>query len=84
MVFPTDTVWGVGVCWDQAGAVAKLYNIKQRQNDKHFALLIADINQLALVRIYFELLSEDLRVKAEKLMAAFWPGGLTPHLTVVG
>jgi L-threonylcarbamoyladenylate synthase len=70
VAFPTDTVYGVGaICWNEA-AVARLYTAKLRSLDKAIPILLADMDDLALV-------AADLPPLALKLGAAFWPGALT-------
>jgi len=75
LVFPTDTVYGLGALIDEA-AVAKLYVVKGRAFDKPIAALIARPQALAQVAD-LDQLSPDRRALCELLIAHFWPGGLT-------
>jgi len=46
IAFPTDTVYALAAAFDDAGAVERIYNLKQRPHDKAFPLLAADESQL--------------------------------------
>jgi L-threonylcarbamoyladenylate synthase len=73
VAFPTDTVYGVAVMpWDD-DAVARMYEIKQRSLDKPIPLLLSDVDHLSRVA---ELPLQHER-SCKRLIARFWPGGLT-------
>jgi L-threonylcarbamoyladenylate synthase len=42
ILYPTDTIWGIGCDATNANAVQKLYKIKQRDDNKSMIILIAD------------------------------------------
>jgi len=46
ILYPTDTVWGLGCDATNAEAVAKIFSIKQRSESKSLILLVADDMQL--------------------------------------
>lgn len=79
LVFPTDTVYGVGADGLSATAVHQLFAIKDRPRTQAIPLLLADPAELALV-------SDDVPPRARALAERYWPGGLTlvvpaaPHL----
>jgi L-threonylcarbamoyladenylate synthase len=70
IVYPTETVWGLGCDPFNAAAVAHLLQIKQRPPEKGLILIGADLDQL---RPYVVLPA------ASKLrnIAASWPGPVT-------
>lgn len=70
IVLPTDTVYGVAVAASVRGAAAKLFLVKDRPPEAALPVLVADVEQARS-------LAGDLPPEAERLMAAFWPGGLT-------
>ena len=70
IAFPTDTVYGLGADAFNAGAVDRIYDIKERPRDRQFPLLIADMESPAVLAGGFPPL-------AHVLAARFWPGGLT-------
>lgn len=47
ILYPTDTVWGLGCDATNEAAVAKIQAIKQRPEDKSFILLLDNENKLA-------------------------------------
>jgi L-threonylcarbamoyladenylate synthase len=46
ILYPTDTVWGIGCDAENAAAVQKIYKIKERQESKSMILLVADQQML--------------------------------------
>lgn len=46
IAFPTDTIWGIGCDATNPEAVAKIFDIKERDESKALVVLIADIGQL--------------------------------------
>ena len=70
VIFPTDTVYGVGALITHPQAVARLYRVKDRPGEKAIPLLIADPEDL-------EQAVTKVTPAARRLIACFWPGGLT-------
>jgi L-threonylcarbamoyladenylate synthase len=70
IAFPTDTVYGVGVDLWQPTAVARLYALKGRPQEKLLPVLLADAAEWTRVAC-------DAPEAALRLMRAFWPGALT-------
>jgi len=70
VVFPTDTVYGVGSFAFDAVAVERLFAAKQRPSDKGIPILLADIADLDKV-------ARDIPSVARTYIAKFWPGPLT-------
>ncbi len=70
VVFPTDTVYGVGTNPLSATGVRKIYGAKIRPLDKGIPILLADISDLEKVAADFPQIAWDL---AEQ----HWPGALT-------
>ena len=46
ILYPTDTVWGIGCDATNAEAVAKIYALKKRQDGKSMIVLLADENEI--------------------------------------
>ncbi len=46
ILYPTDTVWGLGCDAKDAGAVEKISVLKQREPEKSFIVLVSDIDML--------------------------------------
>lgn len=70
VVFPTETVYGLGANALSEDAVRKIYVAKGRPSDNPLIVHIADLESL------IPLVSE-ISETAKKLMDAFWPGALT-------
>lgn len=69
IVYPTETCYGLGCDATNAGAVDKLFTIKQRQKDKPMLVLMADI------AMAMEYVSWNTTLK--RLAQQYWPGPLT-------
>lgn len=67
---PTETVYGLAADFANPQAVKRLYEVKQRSQDKPFAVAISDKESL-------ERLSREVSILAYKLADRFWPGPLT-------
>jgi L-threonylcarbamoyladenylate synthase len=46
ILYPTDTVWGIGCDATNAVAVEKIYQLKQRSDNKAMIILVADERQV--------------------------------------
>ena len=46
ILYPTETVWGIGCLANNIQAIDKIYKIKNRSKSKKFILLIGDDNKL--------------------------------------
>lgn len=56
ILYPTDTIWGIGCDAENAEAVRKIYKIKEREESKSMILLVADQEML---QRYIKQLPED-------------------------
>lgn len=70
VVFPTETVYGIGANALSEIAVKKIFKIKGRPSDNPLIVHLKDQNE---VYKYIK----KIPLYAEKLMEAFWPGPLT-------
>jgi L-threonylcarbamoyladenylate synthase len=70
VVFPTDTVYGLGTNALIPGAVGNIFAVKERLKDKPLIILVADSED---VMLYVSEVNET----AKKLIASYWPGPLT-------
>lgn len=69
IAFPTETVFGFGVIFNDEKAYQRLIQVKRRPPEKPFTLMCADIEEIYQ---YAEVTEE-----AEKLLKAFMPGQFT-------
>lgn len=70
VVFPTETVYGLGADGMNADAVKKIFIAKGRPSDNPLILHIADRTGLSL-------LVKNISDTANKMMDKYWPGPLT-------
>lgn len=70
VVFPTDTVYGVGADPKNPEAVERIYRAKRRDRSKPIPLLISSPEAV-------EEVVESVPWTFRRLADAFWPGGLT-------
>ena len=70
VVFPTETVYGIGVNSLDKTAIEKLYTVKNRPVNKPISLLISNIEMI-------ENVAKDILPEEYALMKAFMPGPLT-------
>ncbi len=70
IIYPTDTVYGLGVDAENPQALDRLFSIKQRDRYKPVSLIASDVGMV-------KKLTAELPEYGEKLMDSFWPGPLT-------
>lgn len=70
IIFPTDTVYGIGTNAYNEEACKKIYEIKGRPSCKPLIILISDTSMI-------EGLVENISPKEQKIIEKFWPGPLT-------
>ncbi|MDP6583786.1 MAG: L-threonylcarbamoyladenylate synthase, partial [Anaerolineales bacterium] len=70
VAFPTETVYGLGVCADNDTAIDNLYSVKRRPRDKELSILIAEPNDVTKH-------VKHMSPIAGRLISSFWPGPLT-------
>ena len=73
IIYPTDTVYGVGGIIESDEAITKVYKAKERSFKSPLIVLVSDVSKIEKIA-YIE---ERNREKIEKLIKEFWPGGLT-------
>ena len=70
IIYPTETLYGLGADTLNPDAVEKVFQLKGRDRDNPIPVIVADREMLGS-------LVAELPPLAEKLMASFWPGPLT-------
>lgn len=70
VVFPTETVYGIGTNGLDKEAVERLYKIKERPLNKPISLLVSDYEMI-------EKVVKDINELEYKIMKKFFPGPLT-------
>ncbi len=69
IAFPTNSVYGLGGDPFNPEVIRRLYEIKYRDMDKGFLLLLSDREEASKIAIFTDI--------SEKLIEHFWPGQLT-------
>ena len=69
IIFPTDTVYGIGCNPYDVNAVKKIYEIKSREKTKSLPVLASSIEIVKQITIMDEF--------TEKIVKKYWPGPLT-------
>jgi L-threonylcarbamoyladenylate synthase len=69
IIFPTDTVYGIGTKIFDIDGINKIYEIKKRPKDKPLACLCASLEQIKNIAVVTK--------EAEALINEFLPGALT-------
>ncbi|MCI0518782.1 MAG: threonylcarbamoyl-AMP synthase [Chloroflexi bacterium] len=70
VVFPTDTVYGLGARINDAQAIARLYEVKGRSLEKAIPVLLGD-------RAHLPQAVREMSAMGLRLAERFWPGALT-------
>src|SRR3990167_3063695 len=69
VIFPTDTVYGIGCRFDDKDAISRLYKIKKTPDSQPFPILVFDLSQVEKLAV--------INKTGEELIKKYWPGALT-------
>ena len=70
IIYPTDTLYGLGADIRNEESLIRIYDIKGRPNDMALPVLVSGWEMVRSI-------SSEVNVIGEKLAARFWPGQLT-------
>lgn len=76
VLYPTDTVWGLGCDATDPAAVARIFEIKQRSDSKSLVLLAADLDMVARYVREIPGIAVDLVEVNDKPMTVIYPGAV--------
>ena len=76
IAFPTDTVYGIGVCAFNENALEKIYQVKGRSHLKAIPILIGDLEGL-------DQITPPLTPTEKQIADRFWPGAITLILPIL-
>lgn len=82
ILYPTDTVWGIGCDATNSDSVAKIYAIKHREDSKSMLVLCDSMAKVSLYVNQIPDIAYDLTELSEKPMTIIYPDakGLAPNL----
>lgn len=82
ILYPTDTIWGIGCDATNAKAVSKIYAIKNRVESKSMIILLADYDQLKHYINEVPPIAKDLIQSIDKPLTIIYNGAknLAPNL----
>ena len=69
VIFPTDTVYGIGAKFNDSEAVERIYKIKGTQKTQPFPVLVSGVSQAQKI--------VTMNETAKRLAKKYWPGALT-------
>ena len=77
ILYPTDTVWGIGCDATDPEAVSRVYAIKRRSEAKSLVLLCADLDMVARYVKAVPNIAIDLVEVNDRPMTLIYPGAIT-------
>jgi len=82
ILYPTDTIWGIGCDATNVEAVKKIYEIKEREDHKSMLVLIDDVGRIPSYINTMPDIAWDLIELAVKPLTIIFPGAknLAPNL----
>lgn len=70
VIFPTDTVYGIGCLLNKPDTIKKLFSIRKRPQSQATPVLVSSIE---MAYQYYRTVNDQTRI----LMGKYWPGALT-------
>jgi len=80
ILYPTDTVWGIGCDATNPDAVAKVYEIKRRSDSKSLVLLASDLDMICRYVAEIPEMAVQLVEVNDKPMTIIYPGAKAGRL----
>ena len=71
VIFPTDTVWGIGCALNNEASVKKLFTLRKRPENK---AVIALVDSIAMAQEYLLLIDADVK---KNILEKYWPQSVT-------
>lgn len=73
ILYPTDTIWGLGCDATNAAAIERLYEIKERQSSKSMIILVEKTDRIPLYVSKIPLIAWDLITKTYRPTTYIYP-----------
>ena len=80
ILYPTDTVWGIGCDATNERAVSRIYQLKRRSDSKAMICLLSDVSQIDRYVSGVPEVAYQLVEVADKPLTVIYDGALTPPL----
>ena len=84
ILYPTDTVWGLGCDATNPAAVARIFEIKQREDSKSLVLLASDLDMVAKYVKEIPSIAVDLVEVNDAPMTIIYPGAVAGSASAAG
>ena len=84
ILYPTDTVWGIGCDATNPAAVARVFALKQRPDSKSLVLLASDLDMVARYIKVVPPIAVDLVEVNDRPMTLVYPGAICGEKPVEG
>ncbi|MCM1354829.1 MAG: L-threonylcarbamoyladenylate synthase [Staphylococcus sp.] len=75
ILYPTDTVWGIGCDATDPEAVRRVFEIKRRADSKALITLVADINDIGIYSDVTVDVAEGIIGSTDRPVTVVYPGG---------
>ena len=75
ILYPTDTIWGIGCDATNGRAVENVYRIKERISDKTFILLVKDLDMLKKYVVEVPEIAVELLASVSEPLTIIYPKG---------
>lgn len=76
ILYPTDTVWGIGCDATNPEAIDKIYKLKQRTESKSMLVLVDSFNRIGKYVREVPMLANDLAELAESPLTIIYPNAI--------
>ena len=73
LLYPTDTIWGLGCDATNVAAIEKIYSIKKRDAGKSMLILCLDVKQVKNYVVSFPKAAEELLHHAQRPTTIIYP-----------
>ena len=84
ILYPSDTIWGLGCDARNEKAIEKVFSLKQRPDNKAFIVIISKIEQLSEYILEVPELAWNLVEFAEKPLTVIYPKGKNLPANLMG
>jgi len=74
ILYPTDTIWGIGCDATNANAAQRVYDLKKRNDKKSMLVLVNGTKMLKQYLVAFPLQAQELIAAAKKPTTIIYPG----------